>query len=828
MGFKRTSEGRVYFQRSGKSSTSTANDESGLKRRPQPRTPHDPAPDQDPIHLSNPLTRPITQPEPPAQQPPMQTEILTLLKSLNDRLKTTQAERNHMRQQMDLFREMIQDIDQKANRTEQAYTSLEDKLTDQDQSQITRAEDMAKETLKELEETRKILLTLEQKQSRYEETLADNTEDFDELTERLKKTEVRQTEIGHQVEEALTQQERLIRKIDKANEDRARFMRKIERIEEAVLQTRDSLNAKAMVLLTDQGVTGTVPVDTVDGLNDLNEDGTAFETPDDEKSLAQKVIEKAHTPPQTQARTVKRKRHRPEQDWTKWSRQWHEKLSAIPLLSTKTVWTLIGLLLLATLIWGVLKYTNNQNTTQNYEFMPLQKDISKLLTPLEDTSSDEVSEVPAQTDSAETPIDDIPDDIGTVNLNDDQAVLDMLENNPDALAERLNNIEPGPQVDQTKQSDTTTESSEPAEPKSIQSAATSKPINLSGENPGLPPVIQKIEKDALNGIPEAQHDLAAIYTAGHNNVPRDYERAAYWFEQAANQGIANASYNLGVLHHQGLGVNKADIKEAIKWYQQAADQGHPEAQYNLGIAYIEGIGVTYNPTRAAEHFKSAANGGVMEAAYNIGLIYENGLLGEAQPDEAILWYKRAADQGSPEAKAALEQLAKNLDINLDDVNRLVDSMKQSMVTPPPESTPVSSPMPTPEQTPSLALEQPFEEVSAPPVRTTSVQTNKKIISQNNTSDTPPSVVNVIEPAAGQDTANTTASYMNTQMILAQIQEQLMDAGLFPGPADGLSGPLTRDAIRSYQSSHNLPITGIADESLLQHMLLYSQGVGSRE
>src|SRR5690606_34548420 len=34
----------------------------------------------------------------------------------------------------------------------------------------------------------------------------------------------------------------------------------------------------------------------------------------------------------------------------------------------------------------------------------------------------------------------------------------------------------------------------------------------------LPAAIQAIEKKAFEGIPEAQHDLAAIYTAGHGGV----------------------------------------------------------------------------------------------------------------------------------------------------------------------------------------------------------------------------------------------------------------------------------------------------------------------
>ncbi|MBU0858905.1 MAG: peptidoglycan-binding protein, partial [Alphaproteobacteria bacterium] len=55
-------------------------------------------------------------------------------------------------------------------------------------------------------------------------------------------------------------------------------------------------------------------------------------------------------------------------------------------------------------------------------------------------------------------------------------------------------------------------------------------------------------------------------------------------------------------------------------------------------------------------------------------------------------------------------------------------------------------------------------------------------------------------------------------IVAQIQEQLVRLGLYPGPADGVTGPQTEDAIRSYQTANNLPGDGRASEALLLHLL----------
>ncbi|HBR67817.1 MAG TPA: hypothetical protein DEA55_00380, partial [Rhodospirillaceae bacterium] len=66
--------------------------------------------------------------------------------------------------------------------------------------------------------------------------------------------------------------------------------------------------------------------------------------------------------------------------------------------------------------------------------------------------------------------------------------------------------------------------------------------------------------------------------------------------------------------------------------------------------------------------------------------------------------------------------------------------------------------------------------------------------------------------------------------VAQVQEYLMQLGLYPGPADGMEGPLTKDAIRSYQLFNDLEDTGEVNEALLAHMRRDPQitELGSRE
>lgn len=271
-----------------------------------------------------------------------------------------------------------------------------------------------------------------------------------------------------------------------------------------------------------------------------------------------------------------------------------------------------------------------------------------------------------------------------------------LEEDPDKLAAQLNDIAPEAKKDLEE---TTTLPKEPAtatgfsplsklgnkpfaqDPKIAALVAKEIPNKALGtrmqKDSSLPQAVQNLEQQAFAGVPEAQHDLAAIYTAGRGGVTQNFEKAAFWFREAAQNNIANADYNLGVLYHQGLGVEK-DLDRALYWYREAAKLGHAEAQYNLGIAHIEGIGTKYDAPLAAAFFESSANQGVIEAAYNLGLIYENGLISDAQKSqEALMWYKIAADGGSTDAKAALNQLASAMNIQKSDIDKIVEKMQSN-------------------------------------------------------------------------------------------------------------------------------------------------------
>ncbi len=748
MAFKKTSEGRVFFQGSG-SNGNSSNDAPAAPRQSSSQSAAKPVPQ-----------RPDTRPEPgSANTGPTQLQILALLRSLNDKLKATQVERNTIRTELENYRRSVDQLQNKADMG-------------------ARAEKIAQETLKEMAETRKILLDMEERQVGFEKETKSNAEkirlgagSYRDILKRMETSEQKQEEVVRKVEETAAQQAKIMRQIEKAIEDRTRFMRKIERIEETVIQTRDALNAKAMVLLTDQNIAG-APGNMYGA--DLDTDKSTQQEPGIPAAVPEEEI---HIDTWTNSRTL--------------------QAAAILLLVAGGI--LAGWAVSEIQRPALTEAGEFQISEYNAPIAPgttaAEKAAQENVDPIvdkwrvsKDTSA--FSEGQAQTAprvaaAMETP--DTANDIGAIDLNDQAAIQKMLEEDPDALAAELNKLEssapaaeetpvaaaPKPKAEETQIASLPVEQQANIEqdtPQITEPLATAPPPpvytksnvdvrSLISPDSALPEVVKKIETQAFDGVPEAQHDLAAIYTAGHAGVKQDFKRALFWFEQSANAGVANAAYNLGVLYHQGLGT-KPDLAKAISWYTRAADLGHPEGQYNLGIAYIEGVGVKYDPFKANAYFEKAAVQGIMEATYNLGLIHENGLLGKPQPDEALVWYKDAADKGSPEARAALEQLVKTLGIRMEDINKLVDDVKSSRKA----GNAATAPSPV-----------------VPSEKTGSVM-------------------------------------QGDEALRAQVQEYLMGMGLYPGPADGTDSPISQDAIRAYQSLNGMPTNGQASEGLLVHML----------
>ena len=655
-------------------------------------------------------------------------EIVRMLAQISDKLKRSEAERYELLNELREYRKSLRELEDKAENSEKAYLAIENKFHTKGSIDT-----------ESLQRQVKFEKTLKATEDKMVKAIAGQAL----IDKRLKDTEDKQAVIDQRLDQSVAEQAKIDRQLEISSQDKSRLMRKVERLEEMVTDTQDTLRAKAMVLLTDQSASAQ---------GALKAPAWGAGSPDET------VAEQADRP-------------------------WWQKVVSMQAIG-------MGSLIIAALMIGwminqvqrpIVPEISTSETAESSGFDALIAPPSSNVSDVTNLEGQKLTERLGATSEISMVPEETPENV--LDYSDDQ-LLAALNNDPEKLAGQLNDIEVSstPKETEATVQSPDTKTSFVNDPqitapmrnfeklafvqdakieKTVAAEKNSAPISDRIKADSLlPDAVKKIEGQAFAGNAEAQHDLAAIYTAGHGGVNQNFDKAAFWFREASDNGIANARYNLGVLYHQGLGQER-DLSRALYWYREAAKLDHAEAQYNLGIAHIEGIGTNYDPRLAAAFFERAANNGIMEAAYNLGLIYENGLLGETKPDEALLWYKIASEQGSPEAKSAMEQLAKELQIGMDDVNNLVNRMQQI---------------------------------------------NKSVKGR------------IAGPENNTQSDASSVSVNSKQAMIAQVQEYLMLTGAYSGPADGINGPQTEEAIKAYQAANNLPVDGQASSDLLNSMV----------
>lgn len=626
-----------------------------------------------------------------------QLQIVRLLQDLGERLRQSEKEREILWRELDGCRKLLTDIEDKTSKTEKAYLTLENRMSQKG------------ETNPDIE---KLSQTLQQKLEAIETTTGSAI--------------VR-------IEDAINENAKLSRRLDQVTQDKARLLRKLDTMEETLTQTQDALKAKALVLLTDQALaarTNLPQSPAWTGNDTLRMSGNQPQAAKAKSENAASGIE-----PLIDEGSLFRKPAR---------------MNTALLVSIATVLGIGG-------GWAVSKM-------QVPDF-----GLSGLFTP---STDQQTAEAPDQDELMQQ------------------------------VASLANQIEPGAAISEDEAVAAKGDAllKDQAEQAAL---AAFKADGLVGDiedrispDTSLPKNVKEIEKRAFGGDGEAQHDLAAIYTAGHAGVKTNYVRASEWFTEAAYNNVSNAQYNLGVLYHQGLGV-KQDTRKAIQLYRVAAANNHPEAQYNLGIAHIEGVGADYSPRLAKTYFEKAASQGIVEAAYNLGLIEENGLLGDENLDEALFWYKTAADEGNAQAVQALRQLQKQRKLGDQDVAKIhnrIAVLKPNAFTPKEVGRQINL-------DPAAA---PVEESKASNDAVKAIKATKVPVKTE---------VQKVKP--GYET-----------VIVTQIQEQLARMGMYSGPADGVSNAATEEAVKAYQSMNKLKADGKPTEDVLVHMLAHEMQMGA--
>jgi localization factor PodJL len=237
--------------------------------------------------------------------------------------------------------------------------------------------------------------------------------------------------------------------------------------------------------------------------------------------------------------------------------------------------------------------------------------------------------------------------------------------------------------------------------------------------------------------------------------------ALAWFDAAAQAGFAPAQYRLGNMYEKGLGT-PLDAEKAKLWYQMAAEQGNASAMHNLAVLHANGANGTADAESAARWFIKAAELGVADSQYNLGILAAKGQGMTQDLEESYKWFAIVAKAGDKDAEAKRDEIAKAL---------------------------------RPEQLESARAK-------------TELWKPKDLIVATN---------DISVPDEWRIAQATTAS-VDVKKAITNVQLILTKLGYDAGPADGVMGGKTRNAIRAFQETEKLPVTGEIDAALVKALL----------
>jgi len=178
-------------------------------------------------------------------------------------------------------------------------------------------------------------------------------------------------------------------------------------------------------------------------------------------------------------------------------------------------------------------------------------------------------------------------------------------------------------------------------------------------------------------------------------IDKEFKKATFWFEQAAEEEHPDALFEYGKLlvegvkgeHYIGHGATKIfeaaelghieanvhagnilyqglfdweqDLPAARKHYEIAAMADHPSALTMLGYMCMHGEGGPTDEEMALAYTRKSAEAGYPTAQYNLFVHLWNGKCVDPDRAQALVWLKKSADQNQPDALYALASHIEN-------------------------------------------------------------------------------------------------------------------------------------------------------------------------
>lgn len=123
-------------------------------------------------------------------------------------------------------------------------------------------------------------------------------------------------------------------------------------------------------------------------------------------------------------------------------------------------------------------------------------------------------------------------------------------------------------------------------------------------------------KAADQGNAFAYFRLGGIYYKNHK-----YRKALKYFQSAHKLGERNVSSTmLGMIYGNGLGGIEKNYQKAAYYYEEAAMKGNPQAMNLLAILYATGQGVEMDKIKAYQWWLKSARSGYSKAQQNLDIL----------------------------------------------------------------------------------------------------------------------------------------------------------------------------------------------------------------
>ncbi|WP_440959146.1 peptidoglycan-binding protein [Oceanicaulis sp. LC35] len=234
-----------------------------------------------------------------------------------------------------------------------------------------------------------------------------------------------------------------------------------------------------------------------------------------------------------------------------------------------------------------------------------------------------------------------------------------------------------------------------------------------------------------------------------------YSDAAALMRRAAEQGIPAAQRRFALMLANGEGV-PANPASARDWMARAAENGNVQAMHDAGGMFINAESTPEFQATAARWFEQGALYGLVDSQVNIALLFKEGFGVPQSPADAYAWFTIAANSGDAEARNSAAEL-------------------RSMLTPEQRAAAESVAR---NFTPRASDPEAQGEYAPQPWETGAVASPAQI---------------------------------------ARAQALLSQLGYQPGPADGMMGSRTRNAIRDFRRSQGLTVSDRVDSTLLSRL-----------